>query len=105
MCKDMLEKPSYMLGFAAQTQKEQDDARKPLTEEERAMYTKLSYEWQPLRDLGSEDVLDALVEKGWAMYAWHIKLPEGSECEEMFPQDHTGWSYQRTHNFDDEENG
>ncbi len=73
MCKDMLDKPAYCPGFAAQTQKEQDDARKPLTDEERAMYTKLSREWQTLPDLGSEDVLDALVEKGWAAYtrAWN----------------------------------
>ncbi len=37
VCKDMLDKPVYAMGFAAHTQKEQDDARTPLTDEVEAL--------------------------------------------------------------------
>lgn len=88
----MLDKPVYILGFAAHSQKEVDDARAPLTDEERALYTKLTRTWQDMAILGDEDVLDSLVEKGWAHYTRGWNDSGGLT-----------WQYQRTHNFDDEE--
>ena len=90
------ESPSWLTVRRAEV----DAARKPLTDEEQAVYNKTSRRWTLAEELGDEDTLDRLVEKGWLCYNWYLGVGKDCDCEEMFPQAHEGWVYQRTHSLD-----
>ena len=71
------------------TQETIDAARKPMTAKERAVYERLTREWQHEGDLGPTAILDSLVEKEWA-----------DKTVRVFPNKSSCWVYQRRHSLD-----
>ena len=72
---------------SAKQQVERDASRKPLTDKEQAVYTRMTSKWQSDGDTGLEEILDGLVDKGWLCKTGY----EGH------------WFYQRVHSLDEEE--
>ena len=70
-------------------QREMDASRKPLTDEERAVYTNTSRLWKTAEKLGPVAILDSLIDKGWVQ----SDHPLRGALERMI--------YQRVHSLDD----